>query len=69
MSLQVSHLQLSADMLNDFAFGAGMKVGVSADAPLIFTFPLSLTIDDPLHSTGEDRIISAGDATKKERND
>ena len=47
-------------MLNDFAFGAGMKVGFSADAPLIFTFPLSLTIDDPLHSTGEDRIVLIG---------
>ena len=70
------------------------KHGVSfEDASTAFRDPLSLTIDDPLHSTGEDRIvligmshkgrllvvihtergnniriISAREATKKERN-
>ena len=37
------------------------KHGVSfEEASSIFRDPLSLTIDDPLHSTGEERMVQIG---------
>jgi uncharacterized DUF497 family protein len=42
------------------------KHGVSFDeAATVFTDPLSLTIDDPLHSDTEERLIIVGESARR----